>query len=324
MAGVRGEKFREAIQSAHIVRPALIEEFLLEGKVMMISGEPGTGKSIVATQIAMSATTGKDLFGLLTIPAPLDVCYLQLEGSDTESFERVGRMEQAIPLDTDKLLWCYEIGLDLMSRTHADKLLEVIKEQMQPKLFILDPLYQAVSGELSKELPCKAIVRFVDRFKATFPGCGVILIHHTGKPTYNQKGEPIEKEDPSYGSQWLKAAVDVSYLLKAMGGKYRDQVMLVNKKSRGGDVVKELILHYDPETDTVTTDVPLDERSGEERVVLYLRTLKKSNKTTNFFEVMEHCKLSTRHVRNIQKRLLARGLLRCDKLDGKKKVWEPA
>ena len=322
MSARSGNDLLLAIQAANSDRPALVEEFLYERRVMLLAGEPGAGKSIIATQIALCLTQAMPLFGILRIPAPKNVYYLQLEGSDEESYERIQRMQQEIPWNSDRLCWDYRKGLDLLQPKEAAQLLCDISTWGKPDLVVIDPLYQAVYGELSKEMPMKAFTRFVDSVTEQFRPCSILIVHHTVKPSYDMQGKEIEKDDPFYGSQWLKAHVDISYLLKGPKTGPKDKVAMYQKKSRGSDTLKELFLHYDPESDTVTSDVPFEQRSGEERVLLYLRDLKKNGGSTDFFEVLEYCKVSARQLRRIQMALLKKGILKCDKRSAGKKIWE--
>ena len=177
-------------------------------------------------------------------------------------------------------------------------------------------------GELSAELPTKALIRFLDVALARFPAMAIVLVHHTKKPSYTSEGKPLEEDAPCYGSQWLKAYVDPSYLLRASSGR-KDHVVLINKKDRHSACLKELILHYDPESDTVSTDAPPGQQSGYERTVNYLKLCKAEGRTTDFYEVLEATGISTQHLRRIQVQLLSKGMLICDKFNGKKRIWEP-
>ena len=322
MPGRSGEALRLAIASASSHQQALVDEFLYERNVLMLAGAPGTGKSILAAQLALALTTGSVTFGSLQVPHPRSVYYLQLEGSEQDAFERLRRMGAKIPTDTEHLCWDFRKGLNLLDHKQALALLTDIAAWRKPDLLILDPLYQTVFGELSAELPTKALIRFLDMALTKFDPMAILLVHHTKKPSYSATGTLIDEDDPFYGSQWLKAYVDTSYLLKGAKTARKDHVVLVNKKDRHSSCAKELFLHYEPETDTVTTDVAADQQSGYERVLNYLRVVKGTGFSTDFYEVMEKCTLSYQHLRRIQLQLLAKGMIRCDKYSGKKKLWE--
>ncbi len=321
-----GDELRTAIQTASTEQPVLIEDLLYAKNVLMVAGAPGAGKSIVMTQLALAASTGSRLFGALPIPRPLRVYYLQLEGSDNESFARMRRMQDQVPLNANNLAWDFRIGLNLLDSHQADQLLlDVAAWGVVPDIFILDPLYQAVFGEISKELPSMALIRFIDLLRTRF-GCAVILNHHTHREKHDLQGRPVEENDPFYGSQWLKAYVDTSYLLKPITGKYKNRVDLLNKKDRHSACLKQLMLHFDPESDTVSLDIPSGHRSsGYERVLAFLLRCRQENRTTHFHEVMEECNLSASHLHRIQAILLAKKVVRCDKRDSAnnlRRIWE--
>lgn len=324
--GLTGDDLSLAIQTATTERPPLAEDFLYEGDVLMLVGESGVGKSILTTQLACSLTLGQPVYDFFKVPQPRYVYYLQLEGEPDQAYERMQRMASKVNRNSTLLYWdSRPQGIDLLNPLESQTLLKDIAGWgKKPDLIVIDPLYQSVFGELARELPSKAIIRFLGAAKTLLKPCAFLLVHHAKKTSYDRAGKPIEEVDPYFGSTWLKAYINTSFLLKAGGGQYAgDQVMLVCKKSRGADVVRDLILHYDPETDTVSADAPLEEQSGYERVSKYLAKLKSEGKTTNFFEVVKTCQISVRQLRYIQTALFRASKLRCDKWHGHKKIWEP-
>ena len=323
--GLTGDDLTLAIQTATSERPALAEDFLYEGDVLMLSGESGVGKSLLTTQLACSLTLGQRIYDFLAVPKVRAVYYLQLEGEPEQAYERMQRMTPKVRRDSKLLYWDARDGIDLLDRLQAESLLKDIAAWgVPPELLIIDPLYQSVFGELAREMPSKALIRFLGAARKLFKPCAILLVHHTKKLSYDRMGKPIEEADPYFGSTWLKAFVNTSFLVKPGQGQYAgDQVMLTCKKSRGSDVIRDLILHFDPETDTVSADAPVEEQSGYERVSKFLLEVKKSGKYSNFFEVRDACKISTRQLRYVQLALLRSGRLRCDKWDGHKKIWEP-
>ena len=327
MAILFGEALLQAIRTASTDQPVLIEDFLYARNVLMLAGAPGTGKSIVMTQLALASSTATPLFGVLPIPKPLSVYYLQLEGSENESYARIRRMQEKVHLNTQNLCWDFRKGLNLLDSRQADQLLLDIASWRPPDILILDPLYQCVFGEIAKELPSMALIRFVDLVIERF-GCAVILNHHTHRESYAPgTGQKIEEEDPFYGSQWLKAYVDTSYLLKPISGKYKNRIDLLNKKDRHSACLKQLMLHFDPESDTVSLEVPPGQKSsGYERALAFLLKCRQENRTTHFHEIMEECGISAAHLHRIQLMLIGKKVVRCDKRDADnhlRRVWEP-
>ena len=125
--GLTGDDLDLAIQTASTQeRLALIEDFLYEGDVMMLFGDPGAGKSIVVTQLCCHLTTGQLAFDFLKVGTPKNVYYLQLEGRPEQSYERIARMASKVNRDSRRLYWDYRKGLDLLSRDQQQELLTSI------------------------------------------------------------------------------------------------------------------------------------------------------------------------------------------------------
>lgn len=322
MPGLTAEALRLAVATATDDQPVLIDDFLYEKDVLMIAGDPGVGKSVVLTQLALHLTGATSAYGFLPIPVPKRVYYLQLEGKPEQAYERIRRMAGVVSWEPTRLLWDARKGLNVLDLRQVQGVLTDIASWGGVDVVIIDPIYKVVFGPLGKEEPTQALIRFSDLLQTHF-GCAVILSHHTHRPGYGSDGKKIEEEDPFYGSQWLKAHVDSSYHLKHPGGKYKDRVTLYNKKTRGNDVIRELLLHYDPETDTLSTDAPIDKQSAYERAVKFLAECRQTGRQTDAYEMQEVLMTSMRHVMRIQQQLLEKGHVRCDKLNGKKRIWEP-
>lgn len=320
-----GSLLQQDLETLEVTHTPLVEGLVYQGHVTFIAGEPGGGKSIIATQLALALSAGEPAFGSMAVKGPKRVYYLQLEGSYPDTIDRMRRMRTKVGINTDNIAWDFRTGLDLLDNTQGAALLADIATWGVPDLLIVDPLYQAVFGELSAELPTKALLRFIDVARLRFPDLAILLIHHTKKATFTViNGKKVKEEDPFYGSQWLKAYVDASYLLRQPEtGRYKDHVFLTNRKDRYSVAVKELLLHYDPETDTVSTDAPLSEQSPYERVVKFLAACKGEGRTTHFFEVVEHAKISVRHLRRLTPSLVEKGYLKCGKYEGHKRLWHP-
>lgn len=317
-----GDDLQRDIDTLEVSHHPLVEGLLYQRHVTFIAGEPGGGKSIIATQLALALSSGSMVFGSLAVPQPRRVYYLQLEGSYPDTIDRIRRMRTKVPVNTTNLAWDFRTGLDLLSPLQGQEMIMDISTWGNPELLIVDPLYQSVFGELSAELPTKALIKFLDVARAHFDPCAILLIHHTRKASYASDGRKIKEDDPFYGSQWLKAYVDESYVLSSGDGPYKDHVFLTNKKDRYSVGVKELLLHYDPETDTVSTDAPLAEQSPYERVIKYLALCHREQRTTHFFEVAKETSISFRHLRRLVPVLCSKGLLVANRREGHRKIWE--
>ena len=263
----------------------LVQDFLYQPKVTMLAAEPGVGKSLLATQLALSLSSGTPLFEFLPVPTPQPVYYLQLEGDYEEFLDRVRQMRQLIPVNPDLLCWDTFPVLNVLREESGQRLIQRIKSWRIPALVIIDPIYRTVFGGLSKDEPASAFVRFSTLLQAEL-GCAQLLLHHTHRPSRTRDGDLIVEADPFYGSQWLKAHVDVSYHMEATD-KERSAVRLTCKKSRGANVLESLYLAYHLETMTCSMNVDSKEGDILNRIIIFLNICKQSGKDTDSYEVAE-------------------------------------
>ena len=299
----------------------LVEDFLYQHTVTMWASDPGTGKSVLATQLAISLSSGTPVFGVLEVPKPVPVYYLQLEGHYAEFIQRMRYMRQVVPITPDHLCWDSTAHLNVLRDDHVNSLIKRIEEWWQvPALIVIDPIYMAVSGGLSKDEPSSAFVRFSSILRETF-GAAILLIHHTHKPIY-QNGKMVEEDDPSYGSQWLKAHVDVNYILKKSGAEH-EGVTFYNKKARGANVYKCLALTYHPETYTCSVDLKAKEGKALIRVLAFLDECRKQNRTTNFSEIASTVGVSHAHLRRLQGDSALTDHVEFITTNGHKTLWKP-
>ena len=303
--GLTGEALKHAIENRPAEREALIEELLYTRTATMISADPGAGKSTVVTQLILQLTSGQPVFGYFNVPRPRNVYYLQLEGSRDESFERIGFMSGAIDVDYERLFWDTPTLLNCMDNVSVIETIQRINAwERLPDVIVIDPIYMAVSGDLKSGEVSSALVHFSERLKRTF-GCSVILVHHTHRAKYSNEGARISEEDPYYGSQWLKAHIDVGYHLR-ITGEGHSGVELVAKKSRGGEVQKHIVLSYDPGTYTVRVD---RERPSDAEVAV-IEALERGGRVgqeLDFFMLMSEAQLTQASLRRVQKRLTDQG-----------------
>ena len=306
------------IDNLETERRYVIEGLLKEKQVLLLSAEPGVGKSVVLLQAALSIASGTPLFGEFQVPKPLKVALLLLEGTYEETIERIRAMKEEIPIIAENLGIIERPYFEASNTQQKESLIKEVESIFVPDFFATDPLYMITGHDLASEKGSKYIIQFMreirDRWK-----CVEWLNHHTHRKRY-QDGKEVEEDDPYFGSQWLKGFVDISYTMKA--SKDHRSVILYSKKDRSKSAPKEIILHYDPETMTCSTDFDPKTASGEERVLNFYKSVKSSNRTTNFYEVMEAAQVSHAHLRRIQMRHLRMGVIKCDKRSGKKRIWE--
>lgn len=305
-----GTELDSAITNANSERPFLVDGLIYENASLLVSGDPGTGKSVVGLCIAAQASVGEPVFGQLPCIRPLN-CYCAFsERINQEALERLKLMLNCIKIDSRRLILDdgYVGIADVTKSTMATELIERIVAAKYPDgkadLVIMDSLYGFVPSENWKGAGITDYIRFTTRLQS-MTGASLLTLHHTAKQGHSQQtGSPIEKDDPTYGSQFLKAGMTGTYWLK----KHGDGVQLLRKKDTFQGLVPEMNLAYSPETCTVAlTNTTV--REATERAVFWLKNSAKERPNVNF-TIEDFCRaIGVSHVHG--RRLLKEAEVKC-------------
>lgn len=246
-APMSGKDIQTFITTPHARRKSIVEGLIYERSCVMFASHPGIGKSILTLQMALEMSVGLPVFG--SFPStPTKVYYIQKERSIDEVAERIEVMQNKISWNPDNLIIDSELQtFNLASEKNHKWIIGRIAEH-NPGVIIIDPIGAGTPG-LSKDEPANMFCSFLTSLqKAT--GATNILNHHIVKDSYSQSsGEKIEKDDPFYGSQWIKAHVTGSYLIN----KTEDGCQFSNKKDSHSNLISKFDIAYDPEIMLSTT-----------------------------------------------------------------------
>lgn len=238
-----GQTLRDALAAPPAMKHPLVEELLYRRKVTILTADPGLGKSTLATQIAASVAAGVPVFGVFDVAQPSRVYYIPFETDWDEFVLALQRAKASIPFAEDNLLFDEGLlGIDVCALDGALSSIDRIAFY-KPDLIVVDPLYLLVGGDLADGGIAAQAMKWLLRL-AVKCNAALLVLHHTHRERYNQRGKKIDEDDASYGSRWIKANVVIQYNLKAQNGG----TVWSLKKDRYKLSRSELILHYDPET----------------------------------------------------------------------------
>jgi len=290
------------IEQASQSRTALIEGLLYEKSTILTSADAGVGKSTILANIIAQASAGLPVFNVLHVPKPILCYYIPFERGKDEITERLKHIRTAVPFDSSNIHVFYNKTFfpDLYHIEDQNFLIESIKRdcgERAPDLVAYDPIYQAVSGGLSNEDKVSVLIRFNVRLMETFE-CATWLNHHTVKPGQDPHGNRIERDDPYYGSSYLKNHCTGAYYLKK--NPEADGTIMTCKKDNLDLLLKKITLYYQPES---YTSYMKDEMKGIlkiDRLKIVLRQYKTLNKTFTYRQ-LEGCLqgVSTSYLRNL-------------------------
>ena len=289
-----GDKLIEEIHKAKEQRKVIADGFLYENTILMIAAEPGHGKSTIATQIAIELAAGLPIFQVFNVPKPMKVLYIQTERPIIEFLERAEVISRTLPIVKENLFITDQYRLlNLLNFEHVRVLVECIKRDCPSvEVIIIDPIYPMVPGGLSKDEPASMFCKAMSIVQQV-TGAAIYYSHHTSRSQYAGDGNIIEKDDPYYGSQWLKAHITGSYTIK----QTEKGITLIKKKDNYKILHNHIVLEYNPETELC--HIPSDELPPLERIKLFLKAREIDKKPFYFDDIVKVTQLCNRTVRKL-------------------------
>ncbi|MES2335194.1 MAG: helicase RepA family protein [Pseudomonadota bacterium] len=201
----------------------LIDDLIETDSLAQIFGEPGAGKSFTAVDVAASVATGRAFHGRKVKRGA--VAYVAGEGRNgLKRRFRAWGIEHGEDIDNIPLaLSNTSAGLsDPAALAEVLKVLEAFAAEHGPiALIVVDTLARNFGG--GDENDTRDMNRFVaalDRLKDRFPGCTVLVVHHTGH------GDKTRAR----GAKALNGALDTEYRVD----KSAETLVLTNTKVKEG------------------------------------------------------------------------------------------
>ena len=151
--------------------------YIASGKITIIQGDPGEGKTTLALRLAAACSTGQALPGM-EIVEPFNVIYQTAEDGLGDTIKP--RLIEA-GADQDRVL---NIAEDANSLTLLDERIEAAIVQTGAKLMILDPIQGYLGGkvDMNRANEIRTVLRNVAAV-AERTGCAIVLVGHLNKAT---------------------------------------------------------------------------------------------------------------------------------------------
>ncbi len=146
------------------------------GKITIIQGDPGEGKTTLALSIAAALTQGEMLPNETESQAPMNVIYQTAEDGLADTIKP--RLE-AVNADCTKVLVIDESKEEL---SMTDERIEKAIQQTGAKLIILDPIqaYIGANVDMHRANEIRPVMSKLGRIAEEY-GCAVVLIGHMNK-----------------------------------------------------------------------------------------------------------------------------------------------
>lgn len=187
-----------------------VKGFIEADSMGCIIGEPGCGKSFLAVDLALSVATGADFHGHEVKPGP--VLFIAGEGHNGMA-RRFSAWSKVREVSLDGVpLFKSETAAQFLDPQSADDVTNsarrIASECGAPRLIIVDTLqHNFGAGDENQTQDMTAFVTAMDALRREFPGCTILIVHHSG---HADKGR-------ARGSIVLKASCDFEYLTTKKG-----------------------------------------------------------------------------------------------------------
>lgn len=207
----------------------IIGELIETGTLGLMFGDPGCGKSFLAVDLALSVATGAPFHGRDTRQGA--VFFIAGEGHSglARRFEAWSQA-RGVPLAGVPLFKSERAAnfLDGASaRAVAFAVARLAEQHGSPALIIIDTLARNFgAGDENNTSDMNEFVAAVDDLKARFPGCSVLIVHHSGH---------AEKQR-ARGAIALKGALDCEFRIE----KKENAIKLVNTKMKDAEPPPDL------------------------------------------------------------------------------------
>ncbi len=146
------------------------------GKITLVQGDPGDGKSTFVLNLAAILTSGRQLPFTDVAPEPMNVIYQNTEDDAEDTV-----LPRFLQAGGDPKRLCF-IREDRKALTFSDDRLFRAIRQVDARVLILDPLSSYIGGDVSLNMANEVRAQFnplIQTAKET--GCAVIVVGHMNK-----------------------------------------------------------------------------------------------------------------------------------------------
>jgi hypothetical protein len=171
--------------------PAILKGWIAAGDVVAFAGEPKTGKSWAAADLAFSLASGRPWLGAVpVIGGPYRVLYVDEEQNPRLVRHRARKLARGRGLDAAAvkalpIRYLAGNGLNLDAEAHLSRLWREVRS-FKPDVVIFDSLVRFHRRNENDAAEMAAFAAAVFKPLVTHFGCTVVYLHHLAKPGMNR------------------------------------------------------------------------------------------------------------------------------------------
>lgn len=280
----------KAIDSTPEIRPHLVEGFILEHSVNIISSAPGQGKTCIILMVATQGSVALPVFGDLEVPRPLTTYIFCPERPSYELRERCKKIRKFVPYDLSRIVFDDGMtGLVDLSKTSCEDTIFFSIDRHCPHgidIFAVDGLYGMSRKPLASEETANSILRFNSKLMNNF-GCSPYYNHHFAKTKYDNSG--IALPPNPFGSQFLYANATGTYNFERLPGPNLSTLKLAKDTVSG--LISEITLSFDHETFSMVSIGQSTGRAEKEKLRRFINACLQTSKEFSYDDLSKQCNL---------------------------------
>lgn len=243
----------------------IIADWLPEDTIAFVNSPPGTYKTWMLLDLAISVATGTNFLGQFEVQSRGPVLLIQQEDAHGGLAERMGiitntkyEMYQdgsdfSVNLPPEIPLYIHpDRKLRFNNALVMDKLEEVVN-QLRPKLVLIDPLYSA--AQTDDYMAKSAAEMFRLKEMRDKYGCSFVIAHH------KKKGSEGNDREGLWGSQFLNAFLETGWQIR----KIDETTVVIRRHFKVKKEMLEVRIRFDINTEgppygyNVDVEVEIDE-----------------------------------------------------------------
>lgn len=316
----RSERF-SVTSASHIIRNTediswIVKDILPCQGALLMSGDPGVGKSWLLLDLAISVDQGKPWIGHFQTKK-VNVLYVDEESAHHLQKFRLQKLLKGTDLPSDGSTLNVDFmtlqGLNI-SDNHDREDFEIILARYQPDLVILDSLIRVHRADENSSRDMSQVFSYMKRWTINY-SCAFALSHHHRKPAKDVGSSYLTR-----GSTEHLAAVDTSLGLRKSG----NSINVTVTKSRYGEVppFRAMVSDMDPDGVSVRHTSEESTNPGKQRDEQARSIIKKVLSDGDWHSRQELLvagepeRVSSHTIDEAKKRMITKKELECKK-DGK-------
>lgn len=230
---------------------------------LLISGPQKVGKSLFATQLALSLAGRQDFLGFPAGQHDYKVLILQAEVSQKRMQERFTKQVRRYPdAARERILNACVYSAIKLDSDEGIATVHAWVDEHKPDLVVVDPLANFHTGDENVAKDMSGVTSALDDIRAK--GVAVALVHHHGKGSSNNNNVGHKARGSSVLPGWYDSHMSLEW------ADFQNTVRL-RFELRHGEAPEDMILRLNPET--LLFELRTDEASQVSLVVAAVRDI---------------------------------------------------